>query len=185
MTLLGTGLLGALYYALPWIWKRTVYRHHNFILSFIEQLPTSNDSLHKLEGLLIFPLRDLELFVLLEPRMKTKIRNVGLRPLSYRLENLPKKDRPVEIVSLDYWNNRYIPIQAAPDTEGGMGADLVRSLRDNEGLYFRIKLRVAQPWVGRISFRAIDDQALPSYGRNQLVAVGLTYDEAIHRLDLL
>ncbi|MDT7044109.1 hypothetical protein [Candidatus Nitronereus thalassa] len=175
------GIIGtAAYHSIPWIRKRTVYKYCNFNLQILDKFPPNH---HELSGLVSFPLNVTDFYVVIKSKDRFSLQRVNLRFLD---KNQTFKSHPygnadlkvIKITSLRYWDDRYVDIESCSDQVGGFGAAFNRTLKKEDGLYFRLGVHIQSPWVGIICFRAIDNDGFESFARNKLVAFGLAYEDA-------
>lgn len=174
-------IVTAVYHLIPWVKKRTCYKNANFELYILDQFPPNH---HRLGGLVSFPLGTFDLYVMVQSKEVFPLQRVNFRFLDKRE---PPKGFPygdvnggiIALSSMKYWDNQYVNIQSFSDQAGGVEAELTRTLKKRDGLYFQLRIHSQQPWVGLLSFRAIDSDGHESFARNKLIAFGLSYEDAV------
>ena len=114
----------------------------------------------------MLPYDESSLILIVKSRYKFKLCKVSIRCFndSYT-KTLP------EIVEISEFKDCYDEdLVTIPDTEGGIERAYrsVNILHAGEGKYFKVTIILRQPWSGLLSFRGIDDDGFPSFGRYAL-----------------
>ena len=162
-------ICAAAYKAIPWIWKHTRYKIHNFRLAFLNRLPIPehpDGCVEEPASLKVLACGQHILCLKAQSACGFKVKKVNVRFLTQHSGGIIGRD----VVSVQDLEEPYQLLnQSFRIQDATCGIDLeftnAVTLARGAALYFTLTLLGHQNWNGVLSFRAEDDTGFRSFAR--------------------